>query len=388
MDICVLNQFFYPYKGGTEKVLFEVYKRLAKRNNVTVITSAQPGTKSNIIEEVEGIKVVRLRSMFLNIPVAPLPFVAMIGLRDAIKRERCDIYHINNRYQYFYGSVASIRKFGGKLALTIHNALPKGIDPIVDVLGLTYDKVWGRRLMHEADLITAISKDTIKTTVPKKELKKTHLVYNGVDYKRFRRISKSDKEVRGIAEGLGGKCESNDANVVTNGRLIEQKGQIYLIRALAGLVKEGHKLGLLIIGRGPLEKRLYSEAHSLGLRGRFWIMNGVEEGYLPYYYNIGDIFAIPSLYESASIAILEALSCELPSIASRVGGLPEMMSRYGMYVQPKSSDDIKEKISYVLENKKKTRSLAKRGRKFIIKRHNWDTIAKRYEELFLNTLHY
>ena len=40
MDICVLNPYFYPQQGGTERVLLEVYKRLAKKHNITVLTSA------------------------------------------------------------------------------------------------------------------------------------------------------------------------------------------------------------------------------------------------------------------------------------------------------------------------------------------------------------
>ena len=42
MDICILNPYFYPYKGGTEKVLLEVYSRLAKKHNITVLTSTVP----------------------------------------------------------------------------------------------------------------------------------------------------------------------------------------------------------------------------------------------------------------------------------------------------------------------------------------------------------
>ena len=388
MDICVLNQFFYPYNGGTEKVLFEIYRRMAKRHNITVITSAPPGTKKNLVEEVEGITVVRLRSARIRIPIAPLPFVSMRGLNSAIKRAHCELYHINNRYQYFGDSVSAIRKVGGKIALTLHNSLPKKIDPAIDSLGLVYDITWGRALMHEADLITGVSRNTIDVTVPKKDIGKTHLVYNGVDYNVFRPISKNDRGVRGIARELGGGCESNEANIVTNGRLVEQKGQVYLIRAIANLAKEGHDLGLLVIGRGSLEKKLRSEAESLGLKGRFWIRNGIEEDRLPYYYNFGDIFAIPSLYEPAALVILEALSCGLPSIASKVGGLPEMMDGYGLYARPRSVDEIADRIRYALENRKKMAAMAKKGREFMIEKHDWDKIVKKYEGLFLDTIKY
>jgi glycosyltransferase involved in cell wall biosynthesis len=388
MDICVLNPFFHPYKGGTEKVLFEVYRRLAKRHNVTVLTSGKHGARQDLKEEIEGIEIVRLKASHIRVPLAPLPFVAATGLNRMIKRLHCEIYHINNRYQYFYDNVAAIKKINGKIALTIHNSLPIGIDSVVDSLGLAYDMAWGRALMHDADLITGISRNAIDMTVPKKEHWKTHLVYNGVDYNLFRPMGRDSKEVAAVIRELGGTCGSNEANIVTNGRLIEQKGQVYLIRAVADLVKEGRDLGLLVIGRGPLEESLFKEAQMLGLSERFWIRNGIEENDLPSYYNIGDAFVLPSLYEPASLVILEALACAVPSIASKVGGLPEMMDSYGLYVKPKSTEDIKARLLYALENRKRMESLARKGREFIIKRHDWDSISKKYEELFLKTLRY
>ncbi len=388
MDICVLNQFFYPYNGGTEKVLFEVYRRMAKRHNITVITSAPLHSKKNIVEEIEGITVLRLRSTHIDIPVSPLPFVAMPGLNSAIKKARCELYHINNRYQYFGDNVAAIRKVNGKIALTIHNSLPIGIDPAIDSLGLVYDITWGRILMHEADLLTGVSRNTINTTVPIKDISKAHLVYNGVDHNIFRPIDRDDAGVKAVARSLGDECGSNDANIITNGRLIDQKGQIYLMRAVANLANEGLKLGLLTIGKGPLEKKLVSEAESLGLRDRFWIRNGIAEEKLPDYYNFCDMFALPSLYEPAGLVVLEALACELPSIASSVGGIPEMLDGYGLYAQPKSVEELEDRIGYVLKNRKKMAAMAKRGRKFVVERHDWDKIVKRYEKLFMDTLHY
>ena len=223
MDICVLNQFFYPYKGGTEKVLFERYRRMAKRHNITVITSAPHGSKS-FVEEIEGITVMRLKSAYINMPILPLPFVSMRGLNSTIKKVQCDLYHINNRYQYFGDSVAAIRKAGGKMALTLHNTLPIGIGPAIDSLGLAYDIMWGRVLMHECDLITGISKNTIDTTVLKRDIHKTHLVYNGVDHKIFRPIGRSAKGVKDVAAGLGDRCESNEET------LIKAKGCFEAIR--------------------------------------------------------------------------------------------------------------------------------------------------------------
>src|SRR5208283_4310323 len=87
LDICVLNPFFYPYKGGTEKVIFEVYSRLAKKHNITVITSAPFNRNRPSKEEISGIQVVRLRTVHARLPVFPLPFLFFDGLKKALVKE-------------------------------------------------------------------------------------------------------------------------------------------------------------------------------------------------------------------------------------------------------------------------------------------------------------
>lgn len=385
MDICVLNPFFYPYKGGTENVLLEVYKRLVKRHNVTVITSAPKDGNKPSVDEVFGIKVVRLRTFQEHIPIFPMPFLFFDGLTKALTKARCDIYHINNRYQFFEDSVFTIKRMNKKIALTVHNALPRDIDPLTDDLGMFYDWLWGRKLMHFSDIITGVSTNTINTTVPMSERHKTHLVFNGVDHRRFRPISSRNENVARVLKEL--RFEDG-RNILTNGRLITQKGQAYLIRAFADLVnKDREDLNLLVIGNGPLKKPLYKMAKKNGVLDRFKIIYGIGER-LPYYYNACKIFSMPSLYEPAGLALLEALSCEVPSVISRVGGMPELAGNCALYTKPKDYYSIKKRISYLLENEKTASDIARRGRRRMMRYHNWDRIAKQYESLFLSTIRY
>ena len=64
MDICVLNPYFYPQQGGTERVLLEVYKRLSKKHNITVLTSALKSGDGERVDYLFGMKVVRLATKF------------------------------------------------------------------------------------------------------------------------------------------------------------------------------------------------------------------------------------------------------------------------------------------------------------------------------------
>lgn len=374
MDICVLNPFFYPYKGGTERVLFQVYSRLAKRNDVTVITSGGRKTEE---ERLAGMRVIRLGSSAFNIPAAPMPFVIFHGLADQLKRGNFDIFHINNRYQYFAGSLQSMQRLG-KIALTIHNSLPVGIGPVTDGLGTLYDMAWGRSVMRRADLITGVSKSAVKTTVPADCLGKSHVVYNGVDYRTFRRRGGAD---HGVKKAIGELDLEPGTNIITNGRLIAQKGQRYLMEAFCTLSRS-HDVNLTIIGNGPLKERLVRYARKRGLESRLRIVYGLDSEGVSCYYNASDIFVLPSLYEPFGLAAYEALSCEMPVITTRVGGLPEIIKDCGFYVRERNSTDIVNKVLHVMGNGKEAAKMAGRGRERVKRDCDWDRIAGKYEALF------
>ena len=146
-------------------------------------------------------------------------------------REKAELYHINNRYQYFGDTVRIINGMDCKLALTIHNALPKNINFTTDELGRFYDWFWGRKLMGAADVITAVSTNTAKTTIPRRYMKKTHVIFNGVDFERFKKMKKNSEQVGAVMKIL----RFNGTTIVTNGRLVPQKGQVYLLEHLPSL---------------------------------------------------------------------------------------------------------------------------------------------------------
>lgn len=382
MEICVLNPFFHPYSGGTEKALLQLYSRLSKRHNITVISASLDPKGKTERETIAGIDVIRLRADYLHVPYLPLPFVTLFGLNSKLKEVGADIYHINNRYQFFPNNVRAIRRMGKRSVLTIHNALPTGIDTFTDKGGLFYDVMAGRRVMHLCDAVTGVSRNSLVTTLTAADLKKAHTIFNGVDYQSFRPRSPSSRPVRKIA----GKLNLKGKIILTNGRLIPQKGQIYLMEAVSKLVGQGRDISLLIIGRGYLKDRFMELSKTMELEGRFAIVSGIPEEELAYHYNTASVFVIPSLYEPASIALLEALASSIPTVASRTGGIPEMMKKTGLYVRPKDSKGIGRGIEALLDKKVDTCKLARDGRQLMIREHDWDKIAGQYETLFESLL--
>ena len=383
MDICVLNPFFYPYNGGTERVLYSLYTQLAKKHNITVISASLKKNQKRKVDNVNGIKVVRLNTRYLDIQGLPMPFLKMNGITEEIKRVGADIYHINNRYQYFLGEVKAVRSINAKLAITIHNSLPKNIDKFTDSGGLIFDKTWGSRLIGMSDLITAVSKDAARTTVPRKHLHRTKVILNGVDYNEFKpRGKKLSRERLGM---------DRDARVILNtARFVQQKGQMYLLEAFGDAVSRGiidDDSELVMIGKGPLKGLLQSEADRRGLHANVSLLSDIEEKSLPYYYNAADAFVFPSLYEPAGLAGLEALASGVPVIASKVGGIPEMLKEHAIYIKPRSRNSIVSALKR-LSSEGWTVHDVKKVRDFVRREHDWEKIAKDYETAFQKILKY
>ena len=119
MKVCMLDPLFYPYFGGTEKVVMEVGSRLVRDHGyeVQVLTSMIPQAKGRDVEVVEGMEVVRTPSIYFErLPAfLPPPFTLTPTLNREL-RKRCgdaDIYHVHNRFWYPFSTYREAKKAGG-----------------------------------------------------------------------------------------------------------------------------------------------------------------------------------------------------------------------------------------------------------------------------------
>ncbi|BCS90859.1 MAG: D-inositol-3-phosphate glycosyltransferase [Candidatus Micrarchaeota archaeon] len=386
MRIVILNPYFYPYFGGTEKVLYEVYRRLSSKYEIYALVSAHDGRER--LEEIDGIKVYRLKSKTISLPGAPMGYQFMPDLINKIKELRGDLYHLNNRYQYTLSHVKAIKKTG-RFMMTIHNALPKGIDLKTDTAGLIYDLLFGVRMMRSADHLTAVSEYTLRSTIPMDLWYKSEVIQNGVETSRFKKLDE-DKAIEIIKEELNIDIDpSKKLYIMSNGRLVEQKGHKYLIEAMHILKKDGgnDRLDLIIVGRGKLKDKYERLIAKLGLKDSVSIISRqISEDALNAIYSISKVYVMPSLYEPSGMALMEALAVGIPSIASKVGGMPEIMKDDGLYVKPRSSTEIADAIRKLISSYDVYLEKAKNASKRICRYNNWDRIADMYDNAIKKAL--
>jgi len=377
----MLDPLFFPYFGGTEKVVYEVGKRLAQKHKyeISILTSQIPQAKGVGHEEIEGMEVIRTPSIYLeHLPgFLPPPFTISPLFPLDLLKQGADIFHIHNRFWYYFGTLAIIKLLKRrKLMLTIHNARPRGIASDVDFWGGLYDDTMGRLIFSACDRINCVSRDAMEATIPRGMHKKCAVIYNGVDTKSFT-PGKGGEAVR-KKFGIG-----SSPLILSNGRLVTQKGFSYLLNAFAELKREIEDANLLVIGKGPLKDQLIAQAKSLGVSDSFFITTGIPEAELPAYYNAADVFVLPSLYEPGAVVLYEALSCGKPVIATKAGGNPEIVSKdCGFIVPPSDSRALLEKMELLLGDEKLKKKLGAAARKRAVENFDWDIIAAGWDKSY------
>jgi glycosyltransferase involved in cell wall biosynthesis len=150
------------------------------------------------------------------------------------------------------------------------------------------------------------------------EESKTATIHNGVDIAGWP-ISKKDREKRRKELRL----EEKDILIGTVGRLDEQKGQHYLLEAIAKL-KASHPIKCAVIGEGPLLPHLTQRVRQLGLEEDVFLLGHKDN--IPSWLSAFDIFVLPSLWEGIPNALLEAMALGLPIVATNVDGVPEAVN--------------------------------------------------------------
>jgi len=144
------------------------------------------------------------------------------------------------------------------------------------------------------------------------------VVHNGVDVGRFR-PQESDPALR-----ARWNVPLDARLVISVGRLVGLKGLRLIVSALPQLPRDVH---YLVVGTGPEESSLRTQAASLGVVSRVHFAGRVEHAQLPLALSQAELFVQPSIGEEAfGISVIEAMACGLPVLAARIGGLPEVIT--------------------------------------------------------------
>lgn len=364
MKVLLHCVYFPPEVGGLESHVYYLARGLVERGHeVAVVTSRSlPGAAAE--EDMDGIRVHRTWFPARNPWGWAAHALGSVPSTLAGAR-RADVIHAQAFPSVVPGALAR-KASGAPLVATFHTShfLTRAERPLWrPLLG---------RLVRAPDHALAASQEISAVAMDLAPGVKVEALANGVETRLFRRVEPT------LAGG-------DRLRVLVPRRLFPKNGVEYFLRALPLAVAEVD-LEAVLIGDGPERQRLEGLVRELGMVARVTFMGKRAHREMPGLLSSGDLAVIPSLMEATSVAALEAMACELPVLASRVGGLPEIVDdEVGALCPPGDPATLAGAMVRLLQDPD-LREKGRRARERVVAQWSNDRLVDRHVEIYSDLL--
>jgi glycosyltransferase involved in cell wall biosynthesis len=275
----------------------------------------------------------------------------------------------------------------GVLGMTgwiIKRITKKPVVAVIHGLDLTYNKaiyqrLWPRRFIASFDKLIAVGNETIKAGI-ERGIPEERFIFipNGIEVNKYC-ASHSRDELGDILK----IDTSNKKLLLTSGRLVKRKGVTWFIRNV--LPKLDPSVIYIVAGDGPDKKNIIASVSEACQKDRVLILGQVSDQVRNILFNTCDVFIQPNIkvpddIEGFGISVLEAASCKMPVVASRLEGLQDSIKDgdNGFLVEPECTYDYILKIKELLADESFRTSSGEKARQHVIDNYQWDKIAVRY----------
>lgn len=349
--------------GGGEMKVLELVQRLDReRYNITVCSVGQGGPlEAEFRKAIDRVEVYQKKFSF------DISLVSKVA--SLMKEQRIEVLQTT----LFYADV--IGAYAAHLA---------GVPVVISwepVTGPFYSRhYWAYKLaMLKIDRVVAVSEDIRQRVIRERKLSPEQVVtiHYGVDVEKFtperQVLKKTDIGV------------SDDHLIVgTVGRFDHPKGHKYLIDAVPEIVQKFPKVRFVFAGDGPLRKEVEQQINKLGLNDYFILLGFRRD--VKQLLGVFDLFVLPSLSEGLPNAILEAMACSKPVVATAVNGVVEVVEDdvTGFLVPPKNSSEMAKAIIKMVKLSDEMKGMGKRGRERVIKHFSVEQQIEKFEDLYLS----
>jgi len=186
----------------------------------------------------------------------------------------------------------------------------------------------------------------------------------------------------------GRKAAEGPVQVLCVGRLVSAKGQRILIEAVDRLKRGGHRLELQLVGDGVDRSDLERLVVVCGLTDVVRFVGAVNQDEIRAYYQRADIFALASFAEGIPVVLMEAMAMEIPCVATRITGIPELIEDgvSGLLVSPSDVEGMAAAMLRLMESAELRESLGKAGRQRVQQDYELATSADRLADVFQRRL--
>jgi glycosyltransferase involved in cell wall biosynthesis len=346
--------------GGAERLIIDVAKNINKSLFDVKIIFLKENKGQEIADWEDELKK-------NNIPIIivgknnKLGIIHLLNLYKILKKEKVSIIHTSLFGAVIFGTIAA-KLAGVKYVITTIHGL-ESYNVIKKFLSIIIFRINNK--------VIAISKALKKHLLSyyKVNNKKIKLIYNGINVDEFIYKNRNYNKKERIRVGFVGRLE-------------KVKGPDYLLQALKHLKNENFIC--YIAGEGSLKKYLLEVVEKLNLKNKVKFI-GWQKDVSSFLKKI-DIFVLSSRNEGLGLAILEAGLSGLPVVASRVGGIKDIIDdkKNGLLFRKGDVNNLTKKINYLIENNKERERLGKSLQKKIVKNFDIKDTVKHYEEIYKN----
>lgn len=354
---------------GAENVLLELSVELRNLGHSVTIGIFNNLHKPNL----ELIEKARARS--LNIIIfecnGKFDLKAVSGIGSYVKENLIGIIHTHGYKSNIYAVLSNIRN-RRVLVTTCHNWINSNAK-------MGFYAYLDRAFLKWFDAVVPVSR-TVKEFLLESGVRKEriNLIENGIDVSRFN----SKEKDKGLLKRLG---LAHGCKVIgTVGRLSEEKGHTYFLKAAKKIMDSFGDCFFLIVGEGPLRKDLEGEARMLGINDRV-VFTGKRND-IPELLSVMDIFVLPSLTEGQPVALLEAMASGRAIAATDVGDVRKILKdgELGLIVPPKNPGALAEKILLYLNDKDRAKDSGLNAHSEALEKYSSARMAGEYLRVYKN----
>ncbi len=354
----------FPYRtddgtiiqGGGSECVAQLVGALIKRGFEIVILTRK---ERKYAKELFDIKIYRTRSINLGFRESKITHsvTALAPALNIMRKEKPDIIHSHNPPAALV-AIACAKLFKKPHILTMHGPW-SGVR--IKKITKTIARLIEKFAVKNADIVTCDSV-ALKQDMDYSYKINARAIQNAIEAAKFKIINqKSSRKKLGV--------KTKDNIVLFTGRFVAEKGLHNLLEAAKSLLNRYNNLTFLLIG-GGFDEHIIKDwlRKNSSYNNKIIVIPFLKKEMMNYAYRAADIFVLPSLAEGLSRSLMEAMACEIPCIATSVGGNTELLKDgSGLLVKSNNSSELAKIIEKLITDKKLAKKFGKEGRKTVVK---------------------
>ncbi len=357
----------YPTYGGSGIVGSELGRELANRgHNVHFISSTLPTRLTELNERVHFHEVEMMTYPLFE--HQPYDLALATKMATVARSEKLDLLHVHYAIPHSISAILARESIKQKRYVPVITTL-HGTDITLVGADRSYLPIT-RYGLQQSDGVTSVSRFLKQATIETFDFDEIEVIPNFICACHYKKLPESP-----LRDELAPNGEKLLVHV-SNFRAV--KRPVDCVEILAKVKKKGGQARLVMVGDGPEQTACRYRAEQLGVYDDIIFVG--KQANIADYLGVADIFLLPSELESFGLAALEAEACEVPVVATRIGGIPEVVSdgETGFLSDIGDTEKMSDDIMKLLNDEEMRRTFGEKARELAVSRYGSELIIPQY----------